>query len=288
MTTNIGIYFWGCNKLDRLASEYILLSLNKQQSLFEYEIHNPKSFLEGPYISGRVDFDDDTIFKQFKCRFKLYKDEINKKNNEVNDNFVPLNNSIAEYSIAIIEKKVKDEFYYVCDRPFIIISIGDWKKKYAPPSIIEFLLSTIITASIDLLDTKDQLPMHLATKGCLFDYNRKLESARYCVLTNHICYECRERIRELLGNEFLKELKKITERDWIGISDDKGSVAYNLKRVFYYDLNKTKGFKATFISKMLQKFSVLFTEAAVKIIILIIFGLLLGILGFTSILEFIK
>lgn len=289
MPTKIGIYFWGCNKLDRLACEYLILSLNKHQSLFEFEVHTPESFIRGPDGRGRIDFDDDRLFGQLRDKLTLYRNEIKEITSDPNNVFSEDETiSISEYAIAIIERKVKEEFYYVSDGPLAIISIGDWKKKYAPPSVIEFLLSTIVGAAIGLLDTEDQIPMHVATRGCLFDYNETLETARYSVLVNHICTDCAERIRETFGEDFLREVKTITDRDWIGDPKEVGSVAYNLKRVFYYDLTKTKGFRASLIEKIAQKIAQAVLENVVQILIPLIISLALAALGLAGIVQLIK
>lgn len=285
--TKVGIYFWGCNKLDRLACEYLILSLNREQSVFEFEVHTPESFTHGPDLRGKVDFDSDKIFYQFKDRLSLYQSEIYKITSDPNNIFENDRASLAEYSIAIIEKKVKDEFYYVSEGKLAIISIGDWKKKYAPPSVLEFLLSTAIGAAVNFLDPKEQISVHIASRGCLFDYNNSLETARYSVLIKHICNSCAERITELLGKDFLQQIKKIVNRDWIGNPKQFGSVAYNLKRVFQYDLVKTKGFKASLVEKTLHKLSDVFAES-IKNIFLAIVILFLSAMGLTNLLVWIK
>lgn len=284
----IGVYFWGCNKLDWQAFEYLLLTLNKTQSLFEFEVHSSEIFRKGPEIRGKVDFDSNIIFDQFKKALILYRQEIQNITSDPNTNFDQSGSSISEYAIAIIERKVKGEFYVVTDSPFAIISIGDWRKKYAPPSAVEFLLSTIIGACVELLDKENKISHHVATRGCLFDFNNSVNDAKNSVLIKYICSDCEDKIKNTFGEDFIKELKKITDRDWIGNYNDVGSVAYNLKRVFYYDLTKTRGFKASPMERISQKFTETFAETAAKTFFVIIIVIIITVLGLKGLLQYIK
>jgi hypothetical protein len=285
----VGVFFWGCNNLDKRAFQYLLLSLNKNQTLFEFEIHDHKIFNKGPKGKKLLNLDLDeksNLKRQLDARLLEYgnivADIIKDPENEL-----PLSSfKMPDYKIIIIEKIVKNEFYTNFDgeQTLGIIAIRAWRKKYAPPSVLEFLLSSVIGTTIDLIGASCKVDAnwnpHIATRGCIQDFNYEVENARNSVLINHICSSCREKAESIFGKDSYSELKEILSKDWLGNPSEFGTIAYNLKRYFSYDLLKTKGLRASRLEILTQKFSEAFVENMARAILAIFIIFLMGLAGF--------
>jgi hypothetical protein len=65
----------------------------------------------------------------------------------------------------------------------------------APPSLVEFIITLVLSASADTLPGTEDLT-HLGTKGCLFDFNENLSNARFMALQGFICESCRLKLNQ--------------------------------------------------------------------------------------------
>ena len=57
-------------------------------------------------------------------------------------------------------------------------------------------------------------------------------------------------IAERVTKDELEEIRSLLSHKWIGKTEEPGSVASNLKRVFGYDLARTRGLSAGFLDQV--------------------------------------
>jgi hypothetical protein len=95
---------------------------------------------------------------------------------------------------------------------------------------------------------------HDDTRGCVADFTRNKYDDRIDIVLGYICEKHQIEIRLLYGEQYLTETLAILERKWIGNISEKDSVAYNLKHVFNFNINKDSGFNKTFWQKCEDKF----------------------------------
>ena len=84
-----------------------------------------------------------------------------------------------------------------------------------------------------------------STRACLWDFDPNVTDARMSLLVGYLCESCGERLKEQLSEYEVRQLRDLLNHRWIGRVEDPGSVASNLKRVFNFDLSRTRGMAPT-------------------------------------------
>ena len=95
---------------------------------------------------------------------------------------------------------------------------------------------------------------HEDTRGCIGDFTRIKIDDKADILLGYICEEHEKKIKLFYGEEYLKQILFVLERKWIGSIDEKGSVAYNLKHAYNFNINRDSGFNKTFWERSQDKF----------------------------------
>ena len=237
----IVIVFGSVPNFDKDAFKYFLLSLNKLQNSYEFCF---------------PDFDH-YPFVEKVCVFSTANQKI--------EDFV--NHKTKDYShiIAIITGSFDNNYFFNATDNSSIITTDIWDKYFSPPSLFEYLLHSIYCC---LIYSQKTLPnrqisekaksiciaSHSDTRGCVADFTRNKFDDRIDITLGYICDEHKAEIIEVFGEEYLKEATLILERKWIGKIEDKDSVAFNLKHVFKFDINKDSGFNKTWLDKIKDKF----------------------------------
>jgi len=75
------------------------------------------------------------------------------------------------------------------------------------------------------------------------------------ITLGYICEKHTEEIIKYYGSEYLKEFQYVIDRNWIGSIKKEGSVAYNLKHIFKFNINKNSGFNKNRWERMKEKIS---------------------------------
>ena len=120
---------------------------------------------------------------------------------------------------------------------------------------------------------------HDDTRGCCLDYTSSKMDDRVDIVLGYLCDKCKEDLIQKIIKEYYSDIASILSREWIGDMDKFGSVAYNLKHYFKFDINKDSGFNKTFWERSKDHFDEIPSQSFNALITAII-GILVGyILG---------
>lgn len=236
--TRIGILLSYSDELDSPALRYLILHLNTLQHSFEYEIlpyDSKDEFLRTLFSERRV-LDREKMrggISQFVQRYRGYLYQINEQTS--------LKEPPPERFVLISMARFSNNYYSLREKGVSVLALGNWKRTMAPPSILEFILTMILRQSVAFIS---HAPVHLGTKGCLFDFNPYLEDVRLKVLQGFICNYCRA---VLVSDGFPKladELTTVLDKKWFGKSTDPLSPAGIVSNLGY-NLFLNKGLKPT-------------------------------------------
>lgn len=237
----IALIFGTKPNFDKDAFKYFILYVNKIQSIYEFCFPDVSTF---PFEKGTVDFDT---------------------SHEKVREFIENNELKADHFIAIITNSFSNNFFFNAEKKTSVITTDIWDKHFSPPSLFEYLLHCIFTCLIysqnrpsdsDLTDEQMLINIgsHRDTRGCIADFTRQKYDDRIDIVLGYICEEHKKEIETFYGLEYLEQIQLVIERKWIGDINDKESVAYNLKHIFKFDINKDSGFNKNCWDKMKDKF----------------------------------
>jgi hypothetical protein len=149
-----------------------------------------------------------------------------------------------------------DRYFVSSQADWAIIAFGDWQATMAPPSIVEFFLSRLITCSMGWAAPAGPPTSHLATKGCIFDFCAKLVDARNSVVSGHVCADCRAAIA---SPSLVADTEKLIGFGWLGTASEPAEIATTAKKLGF-DLFRTRGIKPT----VRERLSSLIVEESAK------------------------
>jgi hypothetical protein len=172
--------------------------------------------------------------------------------------------------VLLTNTRFRDNYYYIGCPTWAIIALGGWQKELAPPSIVEYYLSILVTAALDALGAG--IERHYLTRGCNFDFNASLGHKRLSVLSGNICAECAAKIEDKVGQEFVSDGLILLKRNWLGDSNNPSAVANTVKKLGF-DLFHTTGVKPSFKERLLASFE----QEGLKNLLNFTFQLLLAI-----------
>ncbi len=248
----VGIIIAQPTNFDVLSFKYFLLALNKVQDYYEFIF---------PDIE---DIEFSALEKSYEQLFEEFETIKNKLEIETN------------YWIVILSEGLPNNYFFNSQGNVSFITTNVWNRLFSPPSLFEYLLHCI-TASLLFMHPKLSLSSHNETKGCVIDFTRIKEDDRVDIALGYICDLDRQHIVENIGKDYLKQIELIINRKWIGSIEDRGSIAYNLKHFFHFNIDHDSGFNKTFWEKALSKFEDLPLEL-IKLIIQGIIAILLTVI----------
>ncbi|NOU47121.1 MAG: hypothetical protein HOO86_08675 [Bacteroidales bacterium] len=248
------------------AFKYFILYVNRIQNIYEFCF--PDIVEDYPFDKGDVDF-------------KSSHDKVNA--------FVINRNLNADHFIAIITNSFSNNYFFNAEKRTSIITTDIWDKQFSPPSLFEYLLHCIFTCLIysqnvaeDTELSDDQMLINIGShrdaRGCIADFTRQKYEDRISIALGYICEEHSKEIEDFYGTDYLKQIQYVIDRKWIGDISEKGSVAYNLKHIFKFNINKDSGFNKNWWDKIKDKFYEIpgtLTGEILKIIITVILTYLL-------------
>lgn len=240
---------------DEFAFKYFLLSLNKLQSYYEFIFPEIRD-----YYYVRQYYDTDILFGSFEeeVRPKISFDDK------------------PDYVINIITSTIGENLFFECRGNVAFITTIRWEKDFSPPSLFEYLSHCII-ASLLFMNEKADLYSHHDTKGCCLDYTFFKMDDRVDIALGYICDKCKNEIIDSIGDGYFAEIINLINREWIGDVNNFGSMAYNLKSFFKFDINKDSGFNKTFWDKAKENFHEVPKEIIVAVVSAIV-GAIIAIL----------
>lgn len=189
---------------------------------------------------------------------------------------------MGKKSIFITQLPIEGHFYGAGYPDVALLSFADWKKYFAPPSALEFILRGVQQYAIFFLAAAFS-GNHLATRGCIFDYNKYLEDMRNKILISYICEDCESELKRLVGDEKFNQIDRLVRLSWIGKVDEPGSIANILKSSFGYDLDLTKGFKPSWQERAKETLQSAFIQETIKFASAILLAAALLYLGLKEI-----
>jgi len=276
--TRIGIVLGPFKRLNVTALQYCVLRMNSLQHWFEYEFLPGFELLQdepqAEYLKvperRQLRREDESLrqFLQTLSRDKL----VDRGMVEVEAaEFVDVYESYlwhlnqgyglkyggeppGKHFVFVTEARFHDNYYLTRQPHVSIMALGNWQRGMAPPSILEFILTLLMRLSVAIVCPSLQGPIHLGTKGCLFDFSRNLSEARQQVLQGFICNHCRAALQRHNLENLADDIIPVLDKEWFGRSDDPTSPA-GIARNLGYDLFRTKGFEATPTEKFLATMS---------------------------------
>lgn len=247
---SVAIIFGTKPNFEKDAFEYFLLNVNKIQSIYEFTFPDLCDDY-GNLIYPKFSYDEK------KIKFKESIDTINK--------FVKNNNINTSHCISIITESFKNNYFFNSDSKVSVITTDIWEKNFSPPTLFEYLLHSIFTCLMyskilpnNAVLSKDQLEINIRShsdmRGCIADLTRLKYQDRISITLGDICEEHREKILKIYGKDYLEQFQNVISRVWIGDISKNNSVAYNLKHIFKFNINKDSGFNKTVWEKIQNKF----------------------------------
>ena len=217
---------------DDVAFIYFLLSTNKIQNTFEF-------IFPGATFS----------FPSGVSNFK----ELLRKLNELADEYGGYSTKAPDFWITITSKSLFHDWFFARSGNCSIITTDVWDKAFSPPSLFEYLLHCI-TACLLFMNRELNFKPHDDTRGCVIDFTRIKAHDRIDIALGYLCEECKKTLKSKVSEEYLKSINNLICFNWIGNLNKEGSVAYNLKHYFNFNVHRDSGFNKGFWEKTRSKF----------------------------------
>lgn len=249
----VAIIFGSKPDFNEEAFKYFVLQLNKLQSSFEFEFPFQENYpLTGDEVSNQ------TAFDTFK--------------NITQTGLLKLEKS-PDFLLGIVNFPI--DYNQFCSHDehenIAVITTAEWNKYFSPPSVFEYLLGMIMSELVFMHPKLNpHLESHDETRGCMFDYAENKHDVRVDVGLGYICDQCKAIIRNDCEPGFLEEITKIVSREWMGNLNSPGTMAYDLKRYYKFDIDRDSGFNKSFWEKVKDHFAELPKEIIVAVISVLI------------------
>ncbi len=301
----VRVFFINCPRLNWMACSYLTLAQNNVQDIFEFEIYSFWLYVKQTkgdppgattkllsYLSGRSVPFRRWALRRYAARLdvaaapflasplpltgctELIGDVL-----QAHDKWLEeLPRHYGGWSIrsaptiVVTETPFEGGYYAWSEGELAIISIASWERYCAPPSILEFILSRVQRYALRLV-FRPELGSHYPTRACIWDFNANLEDTRDGVLVGYLCRDCEEALARQADASTIQTIKDLLKLEWIGRPEDLGSVASNVRRIFGYDLSRTKGLSRGFRDRLLE----VTTSEVVKWVIPFVLTLLAGL-----------
>jgi hypothetical protein len=227
------------------ALKYLILHLNTIQQSIEYEL----LFVPGhsEFLSG---LQERRVIsrKEIQRRAVSFLQQLEGSLTEYNKGYGLIESPPDHFAILSLAR-FEDAYYSETFGNCMVLCFGHWKRAMAPPSLLEFFLTSLVRDSIFFISPSLGDRVHLGTKGCLFDFSPQLADARYKVLTAFLCSACRAAIASDGHTAFLAEMDEILKRRWLGLREDPFSPASMCAKLGH-DLFITKGTRPTVLEQI--------------------------------------
>ena len=261
----IGILLGRVPQLNTSALRFLVLQMNTLQNSFEYEFLPAAPGFECKYLPGEYEFWPTTLQDDFclmlstdssvdrevvRANARKFLEDHRKYLQELIDEY-KLRESLPDYFVLITMARFSDEYYSMRVPGLSILAFGNWERTMAPPSILEFIFTSILRESIAVVSRSLRGSIHLGTKGCLLDFTPSLDEAKFKVLGGFICNYCSKALESEGLNGVQQDLTKLLSKDWLGKSDEPQTPAGIISNLGF-DLFLTKGLKPSFRERLLS------------------------------------
>jgi hypothetical protein len=152
--------------------------------------------------------------------------------------------SPPDYFIVLTTARFTDNYYSLRRHGVSVIALGNWRRRMAPPSILEFILTLTVREAVSARSAGLRGSTHLGTKGCLCDVTPSLADVRQKVLSSFLCEFCRTCLVDDGQADLIPEIEKMLAKSWLGASADPSAPA-GIVSALGHDLFIVKGLKPT-------------------------------------------
>jgi len=162
--------------------------------------------------------------------------------------------------------KLNPSFSKIFDQRWRLLSVitsDFWEKIFSPPSLFGYIASSVFICSLHSLSrdyTGSELKVHSRTKGCIFDFTPFKFDRRTLVSNPILCQSCKKSLHKLetiIRNQsgdhqfsLMANLNQVLSREWIGSPEKRDSSAYNLNKIYKYNVDRNSGFYKTPMGKI--------------------------------------
>lgn len=150
------------------------------------------------------------------------------------------------------------------DNDMYVVSLADWNRFIAPPTIAEFSLAVTQAACLKLFFGMTE---HYVTRGCILDFDEYIEDFRFSTLGG-ICGECDAILDEKLKHDppSKNAFNTLLDRRWLGSLSESGSVVSVAKKAFNYDIYLSKGLTPNKWEVLLDRFTGDWLDEVLKLV----------------------
>jgi hypothetical protein len=306
----VRVLFVNCPRLDTRACAYLILAQNEVQTEFEFIIHHhwvfaSKTLERTPlrakflgYWAGSVLPLREWAYRRMasildKAKAPICKTELN-PNTAAADiaQLVTMHDhwfkdlpapygggeSFNGGTIVVTETAFQGAYFATALDKIAVISVAHWERHFSPPSVLEFILKMTQRYTTRICFGSN-VGSHYSTRGCIWDFCANVTDAKITTSVKFVCAKCRAALQACMSPEKLQAFGSLIDHAWIGKTEEPGSIASNLKRVFHYDLARTQGLSPGFLDKLKDLGSRHIAEYLAKTAITII-GIVLGLVFF--------
>lgn len=302
-STQVRILFVNCPRLDTLACAYLLLAQNEIQREFEFSVHHHWVFAGqnntrllprflGWWGERRLPFRNWAFGKYTTAldlkKVPLFKQKMNSKDFTAHTNqlfqghdiwFRSLPSSYGGHdpfngaTVVVTETPFEGGYFASAEGDIAVISVAHWHRHFSPPSVLEFVLR-MVQRYTTRIAFSPVVGSHYSTRGCIWDFDANVSDAKITAAMSFICARCEAALSQALPPEKLEALKKIIDHKWIGRMEDTGSIASNLRRIFRYDLSRTRGLSQSFLDRVIDIGTAQLATLFVKTIVVVVASVL--------------
>ncbi|WP_112274476.1 hypothetical protein [Lentzea terrae] len=237
----VGVVILPARKMNLAAIQFLILAMNKEQTLFQFEFYN-----FGTDTDPLLELLDSrkTVGRKLTKRLMLdfvtrSQTRIRKRSDELG-----LSEGPPDRFVIVSQCRFDDNFYTARSGGVSVIALGNWKRFMAPPSFVEFVQALLVREAIAALCPSLRGSVHLGTKGCLLDFTEHLSDARQKVLRGYVCHHCSSRMQEDEQPALADAVTHLLDRQWLGQPTDPRTPA-GVMVSLRYDLFTAKGRQET-------------------------------------------
>ena|GEM_PF-1932024 len=239
---------------DQDACAYFLMQMNHHQTTFDFQVV--------PLIVKTNDKEGDRIPKNNhkECLFEWLDDFAGRISNLNIDYWMGITSELVPGQ-PTWHFKGKNVDETTSHKILWIITSRNWEKYRSPPSLFEYLLTSVFrctlqSLSLELEAEKNEIKEmkflrakgHKVTRGCVFDFTHR----RASVSIFKLCLGCQKKLRSL--EKLITEKRKnwdvnlvddvttILSKTWMGTPEKRDSPLFNLKKMYKYDVDRNSGF----------------------------------------------
>jgi hypothetical protein len=272
----IGLVLVGFEKKLSPPLQYLLLQLNRLQRTYECEFLPDGDEFFASSLAPQTIVDRTQLKVELPDLIAPYEKHVDRLRLDFKIQEEP-----PKYFVIISRAKFSDDYYTTRRGNVSVIALGNWKRKLAPPTEVEFLLTLAVREAVAALSPALRSSVHLGTKGCICDFTYEQSDARFKVLSAFVCAYCRSAMKRDNLISLADEVEEVLAKKWLGRSTDFTSPA-NITSKLGHRLFTTKALTPTWWERLLanvQEEGMKQVAKAIGYLVPLLLALLVGLVG---------